>query len=274
MRRKCPRVAAWVATGVAVSFVLAMQWALPGVAAASSLLPASDSLVGIAGGDEDGDGGGGGGPPKPPPFPVDGVLWNDDFEDGSVKGWVVGQTSPFQPRNVADGGPLGAGDSYLRLHSSGDNNQPGSRVVVLNRNRIWTQDLNQRGITRIEFDVLNLNSPTPLQLRFAFYSLGPNGFASTNPVLVPASPRWQHVVMPFSPSAMTNVGTMPWADVLKHFEEVRILSSATPGLRGDPIFADWGLDNIKVVVPEPSSLAVAATAAASALLRRRRRRCA
>jgi hypothetical protein len=269
MCRKRPKFAAWAAIGVVVSLAFAFQLALPGVVVASSLVPASlltaSPFLLIAGGDDDGD------PHPPPPPPPPGVLWVDDFEDGSTEGWVVGQTSPFQPTNVPDGGPLGAGDNYLRLKSSGLADQPGGRIVVLNRNGLWTQDFNSRGVKAIEMDVLNLNSFFPMQLRFAFYTLGPNGFASKDPVTLVADGKWHHVVLPFIESAMTNLGTMSWADVLKQFEEVRILSSSVPGLRGDAIRADWGLDNIAVVVPEPSVAGLLAVGLACALLRRRRR---
>ncbi len=263
MRRKRRAHAAWAALGVVVSSAVVVQLALPGVAAASLVLPATDSLVGITGGDED--------PPTPPPPLAHGVLWVDDFQDGSTKGWGVGQTSPFQPRNVADGGPLGAGDHYLLMHAGGDPNAAGGRVVILNRNPLWTQDLNQRGVKQIEFDLLNLDSFFPMQLRFAFYTLGPNGFATKDPITLVSDGKWHHIVLPFSESAMTNLGTMSWADVLKQFEEVRILSSTTPSLRGDAMTADWGIDNIKVVVPEPSSVLLALIGLGGALLCRRRR---
>ena len=267
MCRKCPGFAAPAAIGLVMVSFLAAQLALPGVAVASSLLPPSMSLVGIAGGDEDPP------PPNPDPDPnplPSGVLWVDDFEDGSTDGWVVGQQSPFQPR-VVDGGQRGPGDHYLRMQAGGDPNLPGGRVVVLNRNALWTQDLNQRRVKAIEFDFLALNSFTPFQLRFAFYTLGPNGFASTNPVTIVSDGKWHHVVLPFSEAAMTNLGTMAWADVLKHFEEVRILSSPTPTLRGEANFATWGFDNIKVVAaPEPSSGVIVLAGLACGLLRRRR----
>ena len=264
MCRQCPGFAAPAAIGLVMSTFLAVQLALPGAADASSLLPPATSLVGIAGGDEDP-------PPKPDPNPLPpGVLWIDDFEDNSTEGWVVGQQSPFQPRVVA-GGLAGPNDHYLRMHAGGDPNLPGGRIVVLNRNPLWTQDLNERRVKAIEFDFLALNSFTPFQLRFAFYTLGPNGFASTNPVTIVSDGRWHHVVLPFSEAAMTNLGTMAWADVLKHFEEVRILSSPTPTLRGEANFADWGFDNIKVVAaPEPSAGAMMLAGLGCALLRRRR----
>ena len=267
MCRKSPGLAAPAAIRLVMLSFLAAQLALPGVAAASSLPPPPTSLVGIAGGDEEDPP-----PPTPDPNPLPpGVLWVDDFEDGTTDGWVVGQQSPFQPR-VVSGGQRGADDHYLRMHAGGDSNLPGSRVVVLNRNPLWTQDLNSRGVKAIELDFLALNSFTPFQLRFAFYTLGPNGFASTNPVTIVSDGKWHHVVFPFTEAAMTNLGTMAWADVLKHFEEVRILSSPTPSLRGEANFADWGFDNIRVVAaPEPSAGVIVLVGVGFAMLRRRTR---
>lgn len=265
MYRKRQAVAASSAAGGIVSLVglVLIVLAMPRAVAASRILP--QSVVAPAGGDED--------PPPPPPPPPVGTLWVDDFEDGSTEGWHVGQQSPFQPRNVADGGPLGAGDNYLRLQSSGgDENLPGSRFVVLNRNPIWTQDLHERGIKRIEMDVLNLNSFYPLQLRFAAYTLGPNGFASKDPITLVADGKWRHVVIPFSAEAMTQLGEMTFEEVLDGFEEVRILSSSVASLRGDSVRAEVGIDNIKVVTtPEPASIASAGIALGWAILRRRRR---
>lgn len=38
----------------------------------------------------------------------------DDFEDGTVQGWMEGAISPNPPTNIATGGPAGAGDNFLQ----------------------------------------------------------------------------------------------------------------------------------------------------------------
>ena len=58
----------------------------------------------------------------------------DDFEDGTVQGWVEGAPSPNMPTNVSDGGPLGVGDNYLKNISSGGFGA-GSRLVMFNQSQ-------------------------------------------------------------------------------------------------------------------------------------------
>ena len=59
----------------------------------------------------------------------------DTFEDGSTQGWVanlLGMGShPAPPANVADGGPLGAGDNYLQITALGGGGA-GSRLSAIN----------------------------------------------------------------------------------------------------------------------------------------------
>ena len=45
----------------------------------------------------------------------------DDFQDGTTMGWREGEISPNPPMHAANGGPLGALDSFLLNTSSGGN---------------------------------------------------------------------------------------------------------------------------------------------------------
>ena len=45
---------------------------------------------------------------------VEGQILVDDFQDGSAQGWGSGAPNPNPPINVANGGPIGAGDGSPR----------------------------------------------------------------------------------------------------------------------------------------------------------------
>lgn len=80
----------------------------------------------------------------------------DTFEDGTTQGWTVGllgAVHPAPPANVADGGPLGAGDNYLALTSLGGSGA-GSKLVVLNPAQ-WAGDYLTLGLTTITMDLRN-----------------------------------------------------------------------------------------------------------------------
>src|SRR5204862_1256359 len=95
----------------------------------------------------------------------------DDFQDGTAMAWDEGIVSPNRPTNVANGGPAGAGDAYLRNVSTGGVGGSGSRQVMFNRSQ-WTGDFGAAGVTRIEGDLANFGT-TPLSIRVALK--GPMG---------------------------------------------------------------------------------------------------
>lgn len=174
----------------------------------------------------------------------------DDFEDGSVMGWSEGAVSPNPPTNVADGGPTGAGDAYLRNVSSGGFGA-GSKMVMSN-NAQWTGDYMAAGVTRIEMDMANFGS-TPLAMRVAIQAtvaLATVQYCSTQAVSLPADGQWRHVAFDLTEDDLTRVlGSAAVVDALQSVNELRVLSSAAgPAWRGDAIAATLAVDNIRAVV--------------------------
>ncbi|MCH7702211.1 MAG: hypothetical protein IID37_11030 [Planctomycetes bacterium] len=171
----------------------------------------------------------------------------DDFEDGTTMGWTEGPISPNQPTNVANGGPSGVGDNYLRNFSSGGVGA-GSRMVMFNTLQ-WAGDYLAAGVTRIEADMANFGA-TALSMRIAIERNIGGRYGSTNAVALPADGQWHRVTFDLTSADLSLIsGLATLNDVLANVGELRILSAtAGPTWQGDAIVATLGVDNITAVV--------------------------
>ncbi len=167
----------------------------------------------------------------------------DDFEDGTVSGWMEGPASPNPPTNVPDGGPDGPGDNYLENSSSGGFG-PGSKLVMFNQAQ-WTGDYLAAGVTRIEAQMANLGR-TDLFMRIAIEGQPFERYGSTVPELLPADGQWRAVVFQLSDAFLTQIsGSGPLSDVLSDVTTLRILAaSGGPAWQGDSVVATLGVDDI------------------------------
>ncbi len=167
----------------------------------------------------------------------------DDFDDGTVSGWMEGPNSPNPPTNVPDGGPDGPGDNYLENRSSGSLG-PGGRLVMFNQAQ-WTGDYLAAGVTRIEAQMANLG-PTDLFMRIAIEGQRFERYGSAVPELVPADGQWRVVVFELSDAFLTRIsGSGPLSDVLSGVTTLRILAASDgPAWRGDFVVATLGVDDI------------------------------
>lgn len=193
----------------------------------------------------------------------------DDFQTGTTESWTNG--APIaDPVNIANGGPLGAGDRFMQIVSDGSG--AGGRLTVFNRNQ-WIGNYNTAAVTQIEMDLKNLGA-TPLEIRLSFktnISGGSSGYVSTTAFSISNDGSWHHAI--FDLSDLTGIGgPAALATFFNNPAEMRILHSALPNtVHGDDIVATLGVDNI-LAVPEPGSVLLGGFGAIAMLLRRRRKR--
>lgn len=208
-------------------------------------------------------------------------LLPDTFEDGTTMGWFVGSMMsphPAPPANQADGGPAGAGDSYLQLTALGGAGA-GSRLSVLNETQ-WAGDYLAAGVTAIAMDVNN-SGPDDVVLRLLFEHFAapgpPTDLAVTvADIVVPAGSGWVPVVFDLSSANLDAlVGTV--GNALANVNVLRLFHNTVPDDPGPPVGpapvnAVVGVDNIRAIraVPEPA-LGLLFGAGVAAYLARRRR---
>ena len=198
----------------------------------------------------------------------------DDFEDGTTQGWVVGvamgAVHPAPPANVADGGPLGAGDNYLQLTSIGGA-AAGSRLAVLNLSQ-WTGNYLADGIGLIAMDLMNLgNTDLALRLYLENPMAGPpTDDAVTDAFLLPAGAGWQRAIFNVGATGLTALNG-DLNTLLSNVTAIRIIHNPDPTFPPPAVTSVLGVDNI-AAIPEPSALVLVASGIALVLAVQRRRR--
>ena len=80
----------------------------------------------------------------------------DDFQDGTTQGWHTGAANPNPPSEVADGGPDGDGDGFLRIEGNGQDGA-GGNLVAFNTAQ-WSGDYLAAGVGEIRADLRNLGA--------------------------------------------------------------------------------------------------------------------
>jgi len=209
----------------------------------------------------------------------------DDFQSGTTEDWISGVSNPFPPTTVPDGGPAGAGDTFLLMRSNGTEGA-GGRLVAFNPAQ-WAGDYTSAGIASITMDVLNLG-PSDLSLRLMFMdpTTGPptNVAVSTDGVFVPAGGGWTAVTFPVLASDLTaQLGDVN--AVLSNTTFLRLFHGIDTGFPPQPVVATLGVDNICALgadgdasvcggggtpVPEPGTLALLGVGMIGLMVGRRR----
>lgn len=175
----------------------------------------------------------------------------DTFED-AIGNWYAGENAapPAPPQVIADGGPNGAGDAFLKITSQGGSG-PGSRLAAINNSQ-WSGDYVSSGIKKITMD-LNNQGISDLTVRI-FFS-GAAGQAVTEGVFVPSASGWVNVEFFIDPGTLTSIfGDV--AAILSNTSLLRIVHNPGVG-NAVPVAGVLGVDNISAqsaAVPLPAGL--------------------
>ncbi len=172
----------------------------------------------------------------------------DDFQDpnDAAAGWRGGSGGTAIPRRVANGGPGGDGDAYLRVATL--------RYHLATKNTDqWTGNYLAAGIDAIEMD-LNLIRPGTDAIEIRIMLLGPGGvFASANLTDPIATGAWQRYRFGLTAADLVHVtgGTGDLDDTLVDVSKLLIrhdrAEPTVPGNHPPHVTARLGIDNIHAV---------------------------
>jgi hypothetical protein len=176
------------------------------------------------------------------------VTLNQIETFATLGGWGSGGgANPNPPTILTDSGPLGIGDSSLKVTANGGGGA-GSRLVALNTSA-WAGDYSGQGIVSLAASLRNLGS-TPLSIRVAFNGLG--GRFVTDAVLVAAFAGWVQHVFDIRPVSLLSTGGSDAAATMASVSEARILHSSTVDYKGADVSSSFLVDNLQAI-PEPHS---------------------
>jgi hypothetical protein len=176
----------------------------------------------------------------------------DTFQ-GSTNNWTDGHAGD-NLAVIANGGPNGAGDSYLQVSSGSAGGEP--RLITFNQSQ-WTGNYIAAHVKSISMELKNFGFST-LPIRIAIRnqtgSAAVPGYSSTNAFMLPADGNWHLALFKLDTSNMTPVGLglPPLSTELLTVKDFRLLSAGQPAIIGDVISARIGVDDI-TAVPEPAS---------------------
>lgn len=181
------------------------------------------------------------------------TIGSTDTFNGSLDNWQKGQVNPTFLSVVANGGPAGAGDSYMQ--SAADGGGSFGRLTVYNQNQ-WDSNYVTDGVTSIRTDLLNSGTGA-LQIRLGLRNAAGSGFISTTPFSLGAGSGWQTAEFPVTEAALTSVGSPgSFSTFLANGFALRILhATTTSNLNGTTVVGTLGIDNV-TAVPEPSAVAI------------------
>ena len=197
-------------------------------------------------------------------LPLGAAVTLNQIEDFSgVHDWSGGVPNPNPPVVVPDSGPLGGGDSALRVTSNGGSG-PGGKLLVFNTSS-WTGNYTAAGITGITADMRNTGTNT-LSFRLAFNGLG--GWFVTPASSVAAFTGWVHLEFDIRPSSLVNAEGSDAAATMAAVSQMRILHSSAVDFRGAQLSGSFLVDNIEAI-PEPSVWMIAVMAGIGTFFRKR-----
>jgi hypothetical protein len=149
---------------------------------------------------------------------------------------------------VADGGPQGSGDAFLRVRSRGGF-AAGSKPTAINSAQ-WSGNYTAAGVIRISADLRNAgNAPLSLRLQITrSLTAGGQSFV-TAAVVVPAASTWVRASWQVDAASLIPVDVVPGDPVaaLTQVDQLRIFHNptATSSTAAPALVADYGVDNLR-----------------------------
>lgn len=192
------------------------------------------------------------------------VMLGQTEDFSGIHGWTSGGSNPNPPVIGLDSGPLGSGDSSLRVTSNGGGG-PGGKLVAFNRT-LWAGDYTAAGVSTITADLRNSGNT---QLSFRLALNGPGGWFVTEAAPVSAFSGWNSKAFDLRPSSLIEAGGSSAESTLAAVSELRILHSVLPSNMGAQVSSSFMVDNIRAV-PEPSVVTMVALVALGCILRKGR----
>ena len=192
-----------------------------------------------------------------------------DTFTGSLDNWQKGLQNPTYLSVVPDGGPAGAGDSYMQSVADGAGSF--SRLTVFNVSQ-WDSNYITDGVTSIRMDLLNSGS-SALQIRLGLRDGAGRelGYISSTPYVLGVGTGWQTAEFLVTEEALTKVGQIDnFSSFLSSGFALRILhATSTASLSGNPVVGTLGVDNV-TAVPEPRAIALLLVGVAILALKKHR----
>lgn len=183
---------------------------------------------------------------------AEGAVSLNQLEDfAAAHEWTSGDPNPSPPVILANSGPLGPGDTSLRVTSNGGSGA-GSRLLVYNETA-WTGDYLGQGIVSIAASLRNGGS-TQLSMRLAFN--GPGGWFVTPATQLTAFSGWNSKIFDIKPASLVSAGGSNAIATMSAVSQMRILHSSATDFRGAALSGSFLVDNIRAI-PEPSVLPLA-----------------
>lgn len=191
---------------------------------------------------------------------VPGVISN--FQSGTVEGWAGGTVA-----NIANAGPLGAGDNALQLSNGGGGNFAmfnGTVGGVINP-----------AVTSITADIFRPLGQADGEIRLVLFNSSSGGrWTSTNATLISGDGLWNTYSFSILESDLTHVldAGETYGDLTNNLFRIMFrYDPGAPSAGGSPLAGTMLFDNITAAIPEPTGSAIGVLLIGAVAIRRRRR---
>lgn len=169
-----------------------------------------------------------------------------DFEDGTTQSW----SGNSNPTNIANGGPLGAGDNFLQIGG-------GNRFATFNLTGSYSGIVDS-SVTGFQVDMMRPFGEGAIEMRLVMFGPGAGNAAdrwtSSTAFTVPDDGNWATYTFSLAEADLSQVlGSDTYANMLLDVDRVMFrYDPGTPSATGVSNTGTLGIDNV-TAVPEPAA---------------------